>query len=90
LKQKNYDDLREEHHTARILALLVLPDVANHWLQMSEECLTLYRGCYWLSLKNLPPRSNSSSTTIHIPRENLFTIAVLDVMMLGIAERRTP
>jgi len=91
LKQKNYNELiGDEYHTARIIALLVLPATVEHWLRMSEDCLTLYRGCYWLSLRTLPTSSHRSKTRIYIPRTNVFTIDVLDAMMLAIAERRKP
>lgn len=91
LKQKNYNELiGDVHHVPRILAILVLPTNPADWCSHCEDSLTLYRGCYWTSLKALPLQRNRHSTSILIDRSSLFTAQALGAIMLTIAQRQAP
>lgn len=77
LKQKNYDDLRGRCAEPRYLALLVMPPDPSEWLQLDADALVLRRCMHWLSLAKAPPTSNSTTTTVHIPRGNVLDVAAM-------------
>ncbi len=54
IKIKNYDDLRIDTQTPRILIVLDLPKSKEEWLLISRERLIIQRSAYWVSLKGLP------------------------------------
>ena len=73
-----YDRLRRETvGTTLILVVLFLPDDELEWLAQSEAELALRRCAYWLSLRGAPPSSNTSGKTIHVPREQVFSVESL-------------
>lgn len=78
---KNYDDLSADTMVPRILIVLLMPKDNNDWLNQTEEELCLRHCGYWLSLANMPPSSNTSSVTVHIPMANIFDQAQLDDLM---------
>ena len=51
LSKKNYDDLRAQTQTPRLLVVLELPKHKTHWLTVTTEELTLRHRAYWLSLQ---------------------------------------
>lgn len=81
LKVKNYDDLRVETQTPRILVVLDLPRERDTWLQTSIDQLVIQRCAYWVSLRGLPATSNSASVNILIPQANAFDVATLVRLM---------
>lgn len=75
LKAKTYNDLVDsEVGTPRILILYVLPTDNVNWVTVSEERLELKNCAWWVSLRGLAPTNNSSSITIQLPRNQLFTV----------------
>ena len=81
LPVKNYEELRADTRTPRILIVLLMPDDNARWIAQSEEELCLRHCAYWLSLEGQPATSNSSSVTVHIPKTNLFDVnQVIDLM----------
>lgn len=81
LKVKNYEDLRIETQTPRILVVLDLPAEREEWLSVTVEELVIRRAAYWLSLKGWPPTENSVSVTVRIPKSNIFdTNTLCDLM----------
>lgn len=50
LKRRNYDLLRRDTQTPRILVVLVLPNNRDRWMTITQEELVLRRSAYWLSL----------------------------------------
>lgn len=81
LKQKNYDDLRIETQTPRILVVLHLPPEKEHWLTISDQELTLRNCAYWVCLTGLPGNDNQTSTTIDVPASNSFNTESLIELM---------
>lgn len=48
-----------------------------------------YRYCgYWVSLKGQPETDNTTSKTIHIPRQQVFSVDALREIMRRIAARQ--
>lgn len=81
LPVKNYNDLRAETRTPRILIVLLMPPDVNDWLTQSADELCLRRCAYWLSLEGRGTVSNSSSVTVTIPAANVFGREQLDHLM---------
>lgn len=82
LEVKNYNKLQgPSYDAARILVVVYVPDSVNSWLKQSEEELAVRHCAYWLSLRNAPATSNSTTVTVPIPRENKFTVEALRTMM---------
>ncbi|MFK4503546.1 hypothetical protein ABIF86_007837 [Bradyrhizobium japonicum] len=84
LDLETYDNLRDPMvSNPRILVVVLVPSNVNEWLGQSEKELVLSHCAYWVSLKNAPPSSNSTSQTVYLPRKNVFTPDALRSMMLN-------
>jgi hypothetical protein len=87
----NYDDLREDNHqSARILVVLVLPADEAQWVSQSPEELVLRHCAYWLSLKGYPPTTATSTVRVSIPLANVFSVAALQDILQRLRERKDP
>jgi hypothetical protein len=85
LKRAHYDHLRQESHVPILLVVLVLPAESSDWLSHSPEELVMRRCAYWENLRGREPISgNAGSTTLHIPKANLFSPKNLEAMMAKI------
>ncbi|MDE2921542.1 MAG: DUF4365 domain-containing protein [Acidobacteriota bacterium] len=81
LKRRNYDLLREETQTPRVLVVLQLPADREQWLTITEDDLVLRYRAYWLSLRGSEDTTNSTSVTVSIPKANLFNVESLDLLL---------
>ncbi len=81
LKLRNYELLREETQTPRLLVVLDLPREKSEWMSITENGLTLRRRAFWVNLKGQPEATNQTSVTISIPGDNLFTVESLQNLM---------
>ena len=81
LKRRNYDLLRVDAQTPRLLMVLDLPRDENLWLTVTADELVMRRSAYWLSLKGQPETDNVESVTVRIPEQNLFDIEGLRMLM---------
>ena len=81
LKRRNYDLLRIETQTPRLLVVLELPPDEGRWLTITENELVLRRQAFWLNLRGSEETENQSSVTVRIPRKNVFDINSLRVLM---------
>jgi uncharacterized protein DUF4365 len=80
LRAKNYNDLVGSTHG--FLILMCLPSSIDLWLQQDEECLRLYKCCYyWTPGPDDEETSNKYTKTIHIPLNQLFTVDVLTAIV---------
>lgn len=73
LKVKNYNDLRAETFAPRILIVLCMPDQQTDWIEHSVNSLLIKKCAYWLSLKNMPETSNTTSVSLSIPITNIVS-----------------
>jgi len=80
---KNYDDLRCETQTPRLLVVLELPQDETRWMTVTPEKLTLRRRAYWLSLQGEEHGevSNKAKVTVHIPVGNVLNVETLQTLM---------
>jgi hypothetical protein len=71
---KQYDFLREETRSQhRLLIVLFLPPNRHEWLNVSTEELVLRNCAYWVSLRSADVSSNTTGTTVYIPKEQVLT-----------------
>ena len=79
---KNYNDLRVETQTPRLLVILKLPKNQVDWLTVTMEELAL-RGCaYWLSLQQgYDGVIGQQTVTVHIPEGNVLNVETLQDLM---------
>lgn len=82
LKLKNYNELRKERTVApRILVIVLIPESLEEWIRQSETELCMRRCAYWMSLRGQPRTLNTESVTIYLPRQQLFTVETLKMLM---------
>jgi hypothetical protein len=90
LEIKNYNELRGNRLTPRLLVVLFLPVKDGHWLSHSEKGLTARRCAYWCSLRDLPDVPNETKKTVYVPKANVFNCASLKNIMIGISKGAPP
>ncbi|MBU4222609.1 MAG: DUF4365 domain-containing protein [Euryarchaeota archaeon] len=82
LDVKNYRSLiMENRGIPAILVLYCMPANDDDWLSVYENCTTLKHCGYWISLKGNPESNNSSTQSIKIPKEQMFTESTLTSIM---------
>ena len=81
LNRRNYDLLRVETQTPRLLVVLDLPRKEERWVTITAEKLVIRRRAYWLSLRNCDATDNQSSITVRIPMRNVFDVDNLKALM---------
>jgi len=81
LPVKNYNDLRADTRTPRILIVVLIPGDSSQWLNQSHDELCLRNCGYWISLDGQQPRRNTRSVTIDIPATNIFSSEQLADLM---------
>ncbi|MBK1700236.1 DUF4365 domain-containing protein [Thiococcus pfennigii] len=86
LPVKNYDELRADVIVPRLLILVVLPEREEDWLTHTEDALILRHCGYWHSLAGAPERENTTTVTIHLPREQRFDPAALQALMRRVGQ----
>ena len=78
---KNYNDLRADTLTPRILVVLLMPRDQTEWLSQTNEQLCLRRCAYWMSLEGLAEVPNRSTVNVCIPTANVFCSRQLTDLM---------
>jgi hypothetical protein len=78
---RNYDLLRIETQTPRILIVLHLPNAPEEWLAISLGHLVLRNCAYWACLTGLPEVDNQTSVTIDILPVRVFHVEGLRALM---------
>ena len=79
---KNYNDLRIDTQTPRLLVVLELPDDEAQWMTVTLEALILRRRAYWMNLQQGHEETlNQKTVTVHIPEQNIFDVETLQELM---------
>lgn len=81
LKTNNYELLRIDTQTPRILVVLDLPRDQSRWLTITPDELVLRRSAYWMSLIGYGESANKTSVTVYIPENQLFDVDALHRLM---------
>jgi hypothetical protein len=84
---KNYNDLREASLVPRLLVVLYLPADAERWLEQSEDEMISRHCAYWSALLGEPATDNQTTVTVHVPREQQFTVPGLRSLMQKVARK---
>jgi len=87
LKVKNYNDLCAPATMPSILAVLILPNDKNEWINWQREELITRGQMYWTCLQNKEPSTNNTSVTIKIPVTNVLNIETVENLILMVAEK---
>jgi hypothetical protein len=91
LTVKNYNDLRPENVLVpRILIVALVPNDLVDWLAHSEEELLMRHCAYWMSLRGMGETDNQENITVHLPRNNQFTVEALTGIMVRIGAGGLP
>ena len=86
---KNYNDLREPVLVPRILVVLRLPEDDGLWLEQNEDAMISKHCAYWMALLGEPETKNQSTVTVHLPRDQQFTVSSLRTVMEKVSRRET-
>jgi hypothetical protein len=89
LNIKNYNDLIIETLTPRILIVFLMPEDEGQWIDLCHDSLSLKKCAYWTSLLGREDIINTSTKTIEIKEENIFSPESLR-MIMNKAEWRIP
>ena len=81
LKRRNYDLLRIETQTPRLLVVLDLPKDEDRWMTVTADELVLRHRAYWSSLRGCGDTANRTSVTVAIPEDHLFDVESLRSLM---------
>lgn len=81
LNRSNYDSLRMDAQTPRLLVILDLPKDKRKWLFVSREQLVMTRAAYWTNLAGCSETTNISTVTVSVPVANLFNVDALRNLM---------
>jgi hypothetical protein len=60
---------------------VLVPENVAEWLRQTEDEMVLKRCGYWVSLFGRPEVPNTTSVTVELPRENVFTPSALGTIM---------
>ena len=87
LSRKNYDDLRVPVcHVPRLLVVLHLPADPTKWVEQTESQMLIRHCAFWHSLRGMPAVS-AGKITVHVPRDNLFTVETLRRLMERVSRK---
>jgi hypothetical protein len=82
LDVRTYDLLRDPERTGYgVLALIVVHDDPQQWLDMDGAGTRLARSAYYLPMAGLPAKENTATVRLRIPLSNLLTIAAMKSLM---------
>lgn len=78
---KNYNELRAPTTLPRYLIVVLVPKHVDEWLNQGDEKMVLRKCGYYRSLRGLPATENTSSVSVTIPREQVFTAEAVTRLM---------
>jgi hypothetical protein len=87
LDKPKYDKLRSTKRLDdAILVVMLVPENLEAWIKQSHSTLELAHAAYWLNLRGMPDIGSAGSTTLHLPRTNLFNVEQLLGMLARIGD----
>ncbi len=84
LPVKNYNDLRAETISPRILVVFLMPSDSHDWTAQTEEELCIRYCAYWNCLEGQPERHNTNNITVQLPTSNILSANQLNEMMVRV------
>lgn len=82
LSIKNYEELRGTSYICpRYLVVLLVPQNEQEWIVHHDEHMALHNQCYWISIKDYPSTTNTTSVVVDVPlNQRLTTDTLLKLM----------
>ena len=80
-KVKNYNDLCIAATMPSMLALLILPEKEEEWINWTTNELMINGKMYWLSLQSNKLTENNDSISIKIPKENILNNVTIEQLI---------
>ncbi len=80
LKAKNYNDLRAMSAVPRLMAVLVMPEKDDEWINCDVDRLILNKCVYWCNLFK-QPEITSATTTVYLHENNILSPEILQALM---------
>lgn len=88
LDVRTYDLLRSPTRSAYgVLALVVVGDDTDNWLDMDDSGTKIARSAYYLPMIGLPATENDSTVRLKIPMANLLTVEAMKALIDAEAKR---
>ncbi|HHQ4491998.1 TPA: DUF4365 domain-containing protein [Aeromonas hydrophila] len=82
LSIKNYNDLRgDDILSPRYLFVVVVPKEPKDWLSHEPRFTIFQHCCYWMSIKDYPETTNTTSVTIDIPKAQVLNAESMQSLM---------
>ena len=81
LPVRNFDLLRQDTQTPRLLVVLALPKQEDRWLKLTARKMVLRRCAYWATLRRHPKTLNRRTITVSLSKRNLFDVTGLRGLM---------
>jgi len=78
---KNYNDLRIETQTPRILVVLAMPAKEASWINYNVQRLILRRCAFWTSLRGMGTTTNAESVSVRLDLTQTLTVESLHILM---------
>lgn len=73
LEAKTFNDLVLITNTPRVLVVLRLPDDEANWMALTTEQLIIKHCAYWISFRGQQPTTNTATTRVGIPKNQMFS-----------------
>ncbi len=83
LPVNNYEALRSNSMTPRLLVIFELPTNKDDWIHHTSEELIMRKCTYWVNLSGEPDTQNQSSVTVKIPKQQVLSPDELYQLMLS-------
>jgi len=82
LQRAHYERLRAPSKVPHLLVVLVLPELRSAQVEHTADALLVRRCAWWVEMTGMPPLpSGRDSTTVHLPRAQVFSPRALRRMM---------
>ena len=90
LRKRNFDLLRGQYATPRILVVLFLRRIVEaegRYIHQTEASLSIPKCAYYVHLNQLSDLDNHESVTVYIPKSNIFSPDYLTEILTAISKQ---
>lgn len=89
LNIRNYNHLRRDDSSPRILVVVLVPNPftgGEIWIEQVDDHSIFRYQAYWISLMGREPTANTDSITVLIPDSQIFDIDAVSHLIAQVAE----
>ena len=88
LPLKNYEDLRVDTWTPRMLVVLYMPEQhPQESMEWSVNELCVQHCAYWMNLRGLPEKANHNNVTVHVPLNQPLSVDNMRKLMATVEKK---